>query len=315
MNNTEVLRVYLWQIFLQRPLGILGGSMLFLAAVVALLSPIIAPYDPYAHITIQPEEVMAPPGPEHLLGQDDAGRDVLSLLIYGARVSLTVGFTASLMSMFIGTTVGMVAGYFGGRIGNILMRITDGLMVIPNLPLMLVLIAVWGRGLWKIILVIGLLGWTYTARLVRSQVLSIKERPYVLRAKAIGASGLRIIVYHIFPQVVPLVLAEAVLDVSASILAESSLSFLGLGDPMLVSWGSMLNFAFERGAISRGAWWYLLPPGLGIVWVTLGLIFLGNTLEEVINPRLRTHHLFDPRRMVALVVGGPPQAEAGTTKE
>jgi len=308
VNNTEVLRVYLWQIFLQRPLGILGGGMLLLAAIVAILAPTIAPYDPYAHITIQPEEVMAPPGPGHLLGQDDAGRDVLSLLVYGARVSLTVGFAASLMSMFIGTTVGMVAGYFGGKIGNILMRITDGLMVIPNLPLMLVLIAVWGRGLWKIILVIGLLGWTYTARLVRSQVLSIKERPYVLRAKAIGASGLRIIVYHIFPQVVPLVLAEAVLDISASILAESSLSFLGLGDPMLVSWGSMLNFAFERGAISRGAWWYLLPPGLGIVWVTLGLIFLGNTLEEIINPRLHTHHLFDPRRMVALVADAVPEA-------
>jgi peptide/nickel transport system permease protein len=308
MSNTDALRVYLWQIFLQRPLGILGGGMLLLAVVIALLAPTIAPYDPYAHITIQPKEVMAPPSPEHLLGQDDAGRDVLSLLIYGARVSLTVGFAASLMSMFIGTTVGMVAGYFGGKISNILMRTTDGLMVIPNLPLMLVLIAVWGRGLWKIILVIGLLGWTYTARLVRSQVLSIKERPYVLRAKAIGASGLRIIVYHIFPQVVPLVLAEAVLDISASILAESSLSFLGLGDPMLVSWGSMLNFAFERGAISRGAWWYLLPPGLGIVWVTLGLIFLGNTLEEIINPRLRTHHLFDPRRMVALVTDAGPEA-------
>jgi peptide/nickel transport system permease protein len=293
-----------WQTFLHHPLGILGAAMLLFAAAVALLAPVIAPYDPYAHITIQPEEVMAPPSPQHLLGQDDAGRDVLSLLLYGARVSLTVGFTASFMSMVIGTTVGMVAGYFGGRLGNILMRITDGLMVIPDLPLMLVIIAVWGRGLGKIILVIGLLGWTYTARLVRSQVLSVKERQYVLRAKAIGVSEVRTIVRHIFPQVAPLILAEAVLDISASILAESSLSFLGLGDPMLVSWGSMLNFAFERGAISRGAWWYLLPPGLGIVWVTVGLLFLGNTLEQIINPRLRTHHLFDPRRMVALVAGG-----------
>jgi peptide/nickel transport system permease protein len=293
-----------WRTFLRSPLGLLGATMLLSAAAVALLAPVIAPYDPYAHITVQPEEVMAPPGPAHLLGQDDAGRDVFSLLVYGARVSLTVGFAASMMSMLLGTTVGMVAGYFGGRLGNVLMRFTDGLMVIPDLPLMLVLIAVWGRGLWKIILVIGLLGWTYTARLVRSQVLSVKERQYVLRAKAIGVSGVRILLRHIFPQVVPLILAQAVLDISASILAESSLSFLGLGDPMLVSWGSMLNFAFERGAISRGAWWYLLPPGLGIVWVTLGLIFLGNTLERIINPRLRTHHLFDPRRMVALVVGG-----------
>jgi peptide/nickel transport system permease protein len=313
-SSTEALRVYVWQIFLQRPLGIQGAVMLLVVAAVALLAPAIAPYDPYAHVTVQPEEVMAPPSPGHILGQDDAGRDVFSLLLYGARVSLTVGFAASLMSMIIGTTVGMIAGYFGGKIGNLLMRFTDGLMVIPDLPLMLVLIAVWGRGLWKIILVIGLLGWTYTARLVRSQVLSIKERPYVLRAKAIGASWTRIIIFHIFPQVVPLILAEAVLDISASILAESSLSFLGLGDPFLISWGSMLNFAFERGAISRGAWWYLLPPGLAIVWVTLGLIFLGNTLEEIINPRLRTHHLFDPRRMVALVAGVPPQPEAETGK-
>jgi peptide/nickel transport system permease protein len=298
-----------WRTVLRHPLGMLGATMLLSAAFVALLAPILAPYDPYAHVTIQPEEVMAPPSPQHLLGQDDAGRDVLSLLFYGARVSLTVGFASSLMSMVIGTTVGMVAGFFGGRLGNVLMRFTDGLMVIPDLPLMLVIIAVWGRGLWKIILVISLLGWTYTARLVRSQVLSVKERQYVLRARAIGVSGLRIIVRHIFPQVVPLILAQAVLDISASILAESSLSFLGLGDPMLVSWGSMLNFAFERGAISRGAWWYLLPPGLGIVWVTLGLIFLGNTLEQIINPRLRTHHLFDPRRMVALVVGGGVMAE------
>ncbi len=293
-----------WRTFSRRPLGLLGATMLLLAAAAALLAPVLAPYDPYAHVTVRPEDVMAPPGPQHLLGQDDAGRDVLSLLLYGARVSLTVGFAASLMSMLIGTVVGMTAGYFGGRVGSLLMRFTDVLMVVPELPLMLVLIAVWGRGLWKVVLVIGLLGWTYTARLVRSQVLSIKERPYVLRARSIGASALRILTRHIFPQVVPLILAEAVLDVSASILAESSLSFLGLGDPLLVSWGSMLNFAFERGAISRGAWWYLLPPGLGIVWVTLGLTFLGNTLEEIVNPRLRTHHLFDPRRMVALLVGG-----------
>ncbi len=285
--------------------------MLVLAIAAALLAPLIAPYDPYAHVTVQPEDVMAPPSPQHLLGQDDAGRDVLSLLLYGARVSLLVGFAASLMSILIGTTVGMTAGYLGGRIGALLMRITDGLMVIPDLPLMLVIIAVWGRGLWKIVLVIGLLGWTYAARLVRSQVLSVKERQYVLRARSMGASSLRIIVRHIFPQVVPLILAEAVLDISASILAESSLSFLGLGDPMLISWGSMLNFAFERGAISRGAWWYLLPPGLGIVWVTLGLTFFGNTLEEIVNPRLRTHHLFDPRRMVAVLLGGrPPVAPA-----
>jgi peptide/nickel transport system permease protein len=199
--------------------------------------------------------------------------------------------------MVIGTTVGLVAGYFGGRVGRWLMHFVDFLMVIPDLPLMLVIIAVMGRGLLNIILVIGLLGWTYTARLVRSQVLSVKERQFVLRARSIGASSGRIIWRHIFPQVLPLVIAQAVLDISVAILSESSLAFLGLGDPTLISWGMMLNFAFER-AISRQAWWFLLPPGFAIVWVSLSLILIGNTLDEIVNPRLRTHHLFDPRRMV-----------------
>jgi len=276
---------------------------------IAIFAPWLAPYDPEGRIDVEPEDLLAPPDADHLLGRDDAGKDVLSQLIYGARVSLTVGFAASFMSMFIGTTVGLVAGYFGGRIGNALMRLTDFLLVIPDLPLMLVIISVWGRGLEKIILVIGILGWTGGARVVRSQVLSIKERQFVLRARAIGAGSLRIILRHVFPQVLPLILAQTVLSISGAILAESSLSFLGLGDPTLVSWGMMLNFAFER-AISRMAWWFLLPPGFAIVWVSVGLIMMGNTLEEIVNPRLKTHHLFDPRQMVALVTGVRPKVEA-----
>ncbi len=285
-------------------MGLSGALMLLAVVSVALFAPWLAPYDPQAHIEVSPADVLAPPDAQHLLGRDDAGKDVLSLLIYGARVSLVVGFTASFMSMLIGTTVGLVAGYFGGRVGNALMRFVDLLMVIPDLPLMLVIIAVMGRGLLNIILVIGLLGWTYTARLVRSQVLTVKERHFVLRARAIGASDARIILHHIFPQVLPLIIAQAVLDVSVAILEESSLAFLGLGDPTLVSWGSMLNFAFER-AISAQAWWFLLPPGFAIVWVSLSLILIGNTLDQIVNPRLRTHHLFDARRMVAI---HPPMA-------
>ncbi len=294
--------------YLKNPMGVIGALMLLVVIVVAVFAPMLAPYDPHARVQVEPGDILAPPDAKHWLGRDDAGKDVLSQLIYGARVSLIVGFTASFMSMFIGTTVGLVAGYFGGRVGNSLMRLVDFLMVIPDLPLMLVIIAVMGRGLLNIILVIGLLGWTYTARLVRSQVLSVKERQFVLRARAIGASHVRIILRHIFPQVLPLVIAQAVLDISVAILAESSLAFLGLGDPTLVSWGMMLNFAFER-AISRQAWWFLLPPGFGIVWVSLSLILIGNTLEEIVNPRLRTHHLFDPRRMVALVLGMPARPE------
>jgi len=300
--------------YIRSPMGIVGALMLLVVVLIAVFASWLAPYDPQVRVDVTPDDILAPPDAQHLLGRDDAGKDVLSQLLYGARVSLTVGFAASFMSMFIGTTVGLVAGYYGGRVGNALMRLVDFLMVIPDLPLMLVIIAVMGRGLVNIILVIGFLGWTYTARLVRSQVLSVKERQFVLRARSIGASSLRIILYHIFPQVLPLVIAQAVLDISVAILAESSLAFLGLGDPMLISWGMMLNFAFER-AISRQAWWFLLPPGFAIVWVSLSLVLIGNTLDQIVNPRLRTHHLFDPRRMVALVTGGLPQAQAETTTE
>jgi peptide/nickel transport system permease protein len=295
--------------FIRRPAGIVGLIMLLVVVLVAIAAPWLAPYHPKDKIDVSPGDLLTPPDSEHLLGRDDAGRDVLSQLIYGARVSLTVGFVASFMSIVIGTTMGLVAGYRGGRIDSLIMRLVDFLLVIPDLPLMLVIISMWGRGLWKIILVIGLLGWTVTARLVRSQVLSIKERLYILRARVIGASHYRIAVHHILPQIVPLVIAEAVLAVSGAIIAESSLSFLGLGDPTLVSWGMMLNFAFER-AISRRAWWFLLPPGFAIVWVSVGLILIGSTLEEIVNPSLKTHHLFDPRRMMARIAGSVPKEPA-----
>jgi peptide/nickel transport system permease protein len=291
--------------------------MLAVVIIMALFAPWLAPYDPNKRVQVTPEDILAPPDAQHWLGRDDAGKDVLSLLIYGARVSLIVGFVSSFFSMFIGTIVGLTAGYYGGRVSNTLMRITDFLMVIPDLPLMLVIISVWGRGLWKIILVISLLYWTYTARLVRSQVISIRERQFVLRARALGASDFRIIMRHTLPQVMPLIITMAVLDISSSIIAESTLSFLGLGDPTLISWGMMLNFAFER-AVSRMAWWFLLPPGFAIVWVSLSIILIGNALEEIVNPRLKTHHLFNPRNMISLATGKPrlvetelqPEAEA-----
>jgi peptide/nickel transport system permease protein len=288
--------------FWHKPMAMVGLAMLLSVVFMAIFAPWLAPYDPDESIDVQLQDILAPPDAEHLLGRDDAGKDVLSQLIYGARISLLVGFISSIVSMIIGTTVGLVAGYSGGRIGNLLMRLADFLMVIPDLPLMLVIISVWGRGLWKIILVISLLYWSYTARLVRSQVISIKERQFVTRARAIGASSRRIIMRHIFPQVLPLIVAQGVLDVSTSIIAESSLAFLGLGDPTLISWGMMLNFAFER-AISRMAWWFLLPPGFAIIWVSLSLVLIGTAIEEIVNPRLKTHHLFDAAKMVAQITG------------
>jgi peptide/nickel transport system permease protein len=272
--------------------------MLLFIILIAVFAPVIAPYDPYERVPVTSEDFMAPPSSEHWLGQDDTGKDVLSSVIYGARVSLVVGFSAAMIILMIGGTIGMVSGSFGGATDLGLMRFTDAVLVIPRIPLMLVIIAVAGRGLTNIILIVGLLSWSYMARIVRSQVLSVKERKYVLRARAIGVSDTGIMLRHIFPQVVPVIFAVAILDISSAILSEATLSFLGLGDPTLISWGSMLNRAFMRGAVTRGAWWYIIPPGLGLAWVTLGLYFLANAIQEIINPRLKTHHLFDENKTV-----------------
>jgi len=286
--------------FLRKGGGVLGLVMLSFIVAIAVFAPWIAPYDPYEIVEATTSDVLAPPSAAHLLGQDDTGKDVLSSVIYGARISLIVGFSASLIVVVVGTIVGMVSGYAGGWIDMLLMRITDAILVVPTLPLMLVIIAVAGRGITNIILVIGFLSWTYAARVVRSQVLSVKERQFILRARAIGVGHLRIMTVHILPQVIPVIFAEGILDISYAILSEATLSFLGLGDPTLISWGSILNRAFLRGAVTRGAWWFLIPPGLALAWVTLSLNFIGNALQELINPRLQTHHLFDERKIVVL---------------
>ena len=282
-------------------MGILGLFMLLSAVLLALFAPVFAPFNPGQPVKVTIDSIYAAPGGDHLLGTDDAGKDVLSNLIYGARVSLTVGFFASFISLVIGGSIGLVAGFYGGQVENVLMRFTDILLVIPDLPLMIVLIAILGRGFWLLILVIGILGWTGTARVVRAQTLSVRERKFVQRARAIGAGNPYIIRRHIFPLVFPLMLVNAVLVISAAILNESTLAFLGLGDPTRVSWGQMLNFAFGRGAMSAGAWWALIPPGFAIIWVVLGLTLLGNGLERAFNPKLATHHLAVGDEMVARV--------------
>jgi peptide/nickel transport system permease protein len=274
--------------------------MLLAVILLAIFASQIAPEDPYSFVHATTEDIFAPPGSEHLLGQDDAGRDILSSVIYGGRISLIVGFVSSSIAILFGTTVGMVAGYVGGKVDIVLMRIVDGILVIPYIPLILVVIAIVGRGITNIILVIGFLGWTYMARVVRSQVLSVKERHFILRARSIGVGHLGIMINHILPQALPVIFAQVTLDVSFAILTEATLSFLGLGDPTLVSWGGMLHRAFVRGAVSRNAWWYLIPPGLALAWVTLSLAFLSNAIQGIVNPRLKTHHLFNEHKMIML---------------
>ena len=293
-------------------MGLVGAAMLGVAIVMAVFAPFIAPYDPEAAVDIVLTDIFQAPSPAHILGTDDGGKDVFSALVYGSRVSLTVGFSAATIAIFIGSLVGLVAGYLRGWVGSLLMRITDFVLVIPDLALMIVLVAILGPSLGTIILVIGVLGWTGTARLVRAQTLTVRERKYVMRARAIGAGDVHILRRHILPAVLPLMLANMVLVVSVAILDESSLAFLGLGDPTVVSWGQMLNFAFERGAVSAGAWWALLAPGFAIVWVVLGTTLLGTALEDAVNPRLKRHHLETPGSDVArdriVPVADPPLA-------
>jgi len=295
-----------WRSFLRHRMGLLGVAMLAIAVLVAVLAPLVAPYDPYGNVRVTILDIYQAPSAEHLLGTDDGGKDVLSSLMYGARVSLIVGFAAAAIALVIGGLVGIVAGYRGGWIGSLLMRVTDFFLVIPDLALQIVLVAIIGPSLGTIIFVIGALGWTTTARLVRSQTLTVRERKFVMRARAIGAGDTHILRRHIMPAVLPLMLANMVLVISLAILSESTLAFLGLGDPTVISWGQMLNFAFDRGAVSAGAWWALIPPGLAIVWVVLGTTLLGTALEDALNPRLKRHHLEAPGSDVARDRPVPP---------
>jgi oligopeptide/dipeptide ABC transporter ATP-binding protein len=283
---------------LHHPVGLAGLIMLAFTFFIAIFAPLLAPYDPYETPTVTINDIFQPPSAEHWLGTDDGGKDVFSQLLYGARVSLLVGFTAAAIAIFIGGTIGITAGYKGGRTGGALMRFTDFFLVIPDLALSIVLVAILGPSLATIIFVIGVLGWTTTARLVRSQALTVRERKFVSRARAIGASDAHIIRRHIVPLVLPLMMANAVLVISLAILSESTLAFIGLGDPTVISWGKMLNFAFNRGAVSAGAWWAFFPPGLAIVFVVLATTLLGTALEDILNPRLKRHHLESGREDV-----------------
>lgn len=287
-----------WKTFSKNRMAVAGLVMLIAIMILAIFAPALAPYDPKSYAGIQSSDIYNAPSTQHWFGTDDAGKDVLSSFIYGSRVSLIVGFFAAFISIVIGGVIGIVAGFYGGRVENFLMRFTDTMLVIPDLPLIVVIVALTRPSLLNIIFVIGLLGWTTTARIVRSQTLAVKSRKFVLRAKAIGAGNWHIILNHILPLVMPLLVVNAILVISLAILNESTLSFLGLGDPTAISWGQMLNFAFGRGAMSAGAWWALFVPGFGIVWVVLALTLLGHGLEQVLNPRLESHHLMPGRPTV-----------------
>ncbi len=272
------------QSFKENKLGLFGAILLGLFIFIAMFGPVLTDYDPSSYGS---GGVFEPPSKDHLLGTDDMGRDVLGALIAGTRISVLVGVLATLISMLVGTVVGLVSGFYGGKVDNFLMRFTDVFLVLPWLPLALVLTAILGASLWNIILVIGLTSWPGTARVVRSQTLSIKERQYVERARALGASSLYIMRKHALPNVFPLIFANTVLVSATAILSETTLSFLGMGDSSNPSWGMMLHYAFESGAASLGAYWFLIPPGLCVVAIVLGFTFMGYAIDEILNPQLK----------------------------
>jgi peptide/nickel transport system permease protein len=280
-------RSWLWRVVSESFQAKVGLAVLLAFVLLALLAPWIAPYD--VHERVGP--IYAPPSWKHPLGLDDRGADMLSLLIFGGRISLIVGFAAAMVAMLIGGGIGIVAGYYGGSRDAVLMRITDYFLVIPDLPLAIIVAAVWGASLTHLIFVIALLLWTTTARIVRAQVKSVRERVYVKRARSLGASDARIISRHVLPQIGPLLMANTVLTVAVAIFDETALSFLGLGDPSAITWGSIIEFAFLRTAISSGAWWAVIPAGLCVALVIMGCFWLGQAIEDGLNPRLKISYL------------------------
>jgi len=226
-----------------------------------------------------------PSGNTYWLGLDQRGRDVFSQLIWGSRIALLVGFLSAFFSVLIGMVIGLVAGYLGGRIDTILMRFTDVILVIPGLPLIIILAAVLGASIGNIILILALLGWSGVARVIRAEVLSLKERPFIESARVSGASPTRIMFRHIAPNVMPLAFLFMTFGVSGAILSEAALSFIGLGDVNTMSWGIMLFYVQNSDALK--AWWWLIPPGLAITLVSLAFFMIGRAFEEIVNPRLR----------------------------
>jgi peptide/nickel transport system permease protein len=262
-----------------------GAVGLAFFLIVAVIGPLFVPFSPLAIGEVQ--NMLKAPSAMFLMGTDDMGRDILGNLIAGARISLLIGTLATFISMFIGTAIGISSGFFGKGTDVVLMRITDFFIVIPWLPLMMVLAAMLGTSLWNIIFVIGITGWAGTARIVRSQTLSVKERFFVERTVSLGAGSVHIMFRHILPNVFPLVFAETVLIAAIAITAETTLSFLGLGDPATPSWGMMLHYAFSSGAISMGAWWFFLPPGICVILIVLAFTLLGYAFDEIFNPKLK----------------------------
>lgn len=273
------------EIVIENRKGLVGMIILIVISGIAILADRIAPYNPYAIVG----PPFQPPSPSHPLGTNDLGQDILSEVIYGARISLYVGLSAASISTFVGLVLGLIAGYFGGRVDEIVSGAIDVMLATPSLPLIIVLAAYLGSSLNNIVLVLVIFGWVDVARVIRAQTLSLRERPYIEAARAFGARASRIIFKHMLPNVMPIAIAYIILGATSAILIEAGLSFLGLGDPTAKSWGQILHHAQARNALHLGLWAWVFVPGFLIALVGTGFTLLGMAIEEYINPRLKSY--------------------------
>ncbi len=268
--------------------GRISLVVVVLCLLLAVFGPWLAPYDPTVRNYGANGKLLRLAGPswDHWLGTTLLGRDVLSQMLWGARPALLVGFITALGTVVIGLNIGLVAGYFGGRIDALLMRITDIFLGLPFLPFIVVVLAMTGRSLWTIILAMTVVMWRSTARVIRAQVLSLREMPFVSAARITGASDFDILYREIAPNVMPLALVSTAFALAWAIITEASIGFLGFGDPDVVSWGSILYDAYASQMMYRAPWW-VVPPGIAIMILVSAVYFVGRAYEEVVNPRLR----------------------------
>ncbi|MCX8185340.1 MAG: ABC transporter permease [Sulfolobales archaeon] len=288
-NMREKLSEF-WSVYRRDKAAVVGLAIFLAILAVAIFADYIAPHNPYQRVGLPYQR----PSLKHPLGTNDIGQDIFSEVIYGTRASLFIGFLAAISGTLIGTIVGLVSGYRGGKVDEVLMRTTDIWLSIPTLLFAIFLVAVIIRTggipmFYSVILAIALTSWPPVARLVRSATLSIKERPYIESAIALGSSATRIMFKHIIPNVAPIILVEVVVRTAIAMLTEASLSFLGLGDPTVKSWGTVLHFAMIKNALILGLWWWFLPPGVMIALTVMSVMMIGRGLELYFNPRLRKY--------------------------
>lgn len=269
-------------------IGLFGLIVFAFWVLVAVSAPVLAPHEPMERNYDAAGTLMKlhPPSRAHLLGTTVLGRDILSQIIWGARPVLLIGFLTALGVVLIGVNIGLIAGYYGGWLDNLLMRITDIFMGLPFLPFIIVVLSLTGKSLWTIIFALVIIMWRSTARVIRSQVLTLRERSFIDAARISGAGSLKIIYLEIAPNIFPIALVNVVFALAWAVITEASIGFLGFGDPNVLSWGSIIYEAFAS-EMSYKAWWWVIPPGAAIMVLVTAVYFIGRAYEEMINPRLK----------------------------